>query len=273
MNVKKGMFLVCIGLVMLTLFANIGLSAWDNSSCLYRENLTYSNAWNNENLYDFPVLVVLNDTTINYSRTGFDDLQFYSNDGIRLPKELEIWNVSGNSYVWFRDNITSVSDYAYIYYNCSSPTTNDYTDVWDPNYYLLVMHMNGTKDSSFYGWNGTVTGTLNMADGLVGKAYYWPTRHTGYITVNGSLLGTISGQITLTSLVYYTDGVGYQNFILTSQGGGDDGAPPVTYWLSNWEVSSAFRYTYTHSSTYSSLNGPLIENNKWFSYSARKSVV
>jgi hypothetical protein len=260
-------------LAALVVFCSIGYG-WDNSSCNYRMSLNYSSSWSGESLTDFPLPVVLNGSVIDYGKTSFDDLQFYSDEGKRLPKELEVWNSSGNSAVFYRDNITGAEDYAMLYYNCTSPVANAYTDVWNPDYYLGVWHMAGSpNDSSYYGWNGSVTGTLAPTEGLIGKAYKWASRHIGYITLNASVLGTISGPITLTSMVYYTNGVGYQNFILTSQGAGDDGSPPVTYWLSNWESNSKFRYTYTHSNNYASLDwSTAIQNNVWYSYLVSKET-
>jgi hypothetical protein len=171
---KKWLFLVPLCMVLLTLTANIGLS-WDNSSCAYRENLTYSNAWNDENLNEFPVLIVLNDTTINYSRTGFNDLQFYSNDGNSLPKELEYWNITGNSYVWIKDNITTGTDYFEMYYNCTAPIANTPTDVWSNDFRVVYHFSNYMNDSTINAYDGTNYGATRFCSGpnvSVGCSYY-----------------------------------------------------------------------------------------------------
>ena len=77
------------------------LCTWTN-----RRQLTFDNTFvPNDTLVDFPVLVVLNSSRIDYSKTqdAGQDLRFYDADGTtKLAHEIEQWNELGNSYVWVK---------------------------------------------------------------------------------------------------------------------------------------------------------------------------
>ena len=175
------------------------LDPYWNTSCSYRKNITYyNNAWNNEDLLNFPVLLVLNSTNLNYSRTNETDIRFYDNNALRLDKEIEFWNITGNSYVWIRDpNISGTSDFIQMYYSCVDTDTNDYTLVWDKNYYLHIYHFgNNSQDSSFYGENGTITGAILNSTSPIGRAYGFTGDDDITITSPLLPLGTMNRTIT-----------------------------------------------------------------------------
>ena len=187
----------------ISVYDNIGklvyrLDPWFNESCLFKKNLTYSNnAWNGEDLINFPVLVVLNDTIIDYGETDTADIRFYDENGVRLNKEIEIWNDTGNSYVWVKDvNISGTDDRIEMYYACSDVDLNDYTDVWDKNYYLHVYHFsNASQDSSFYGENGTITGAT-LISSPIGNAYSYDGNDKITVTSPVLPLGTMNRTLT-----------------------------------------------------------------------------
>ena len=56
------------------------------------------------NLQDFPVLVKLDSSRVDYSQTqdNGEDLRFYDADGTLLSHEIETWNESGDSFVWVK---------------------------------------------------------------------------------------------------------------------------------------------------------------------------
>ncbi len=152
-------------------------SSTDNGSWINRKKITIDNSAQNENLTDFPVLVVLNSSRIDYSKTrnSGQDIRFYDSDGITaLPYEIEKWDESANSYVWVKipqiDALSS-SDYFYIYYNNSSASDGqNVTSVWDTSY-KTVLHMNGgaTNSSATSGNDGTDNGTSDIT-GQIGNA-------------------------------------------------------------------------------------------------------
>ncbi|NND90634.1 MAG: DUF2341 domain-containing protein, partial [Granulosicoccus sp.] len=77
---------------------------WWNTNWSARQNLTFNNSAQTENLTDFPILVVLNSGNIDYSKTQDNgaDLRFIDADGTILAHEIETWNESGDSYVWVK---------------------------------------------------------------------------------------------------------------------------------------------------------------------------
>jgi len=157
--------------------AHFGVSAdgdWVCPECKYRTKLTFKNSASSESFTDFAVLVVLNSARIDYSKTSATDIRFYDGDTL-LKKETELWNASGNSYIWVKvpqiDN--SDVDYIYAYYNSTgSSNLDDAASVWSG--YSMVQHLEETSgnvtdstsnhnDGSPYG--GVVQGIAGKIDG------------------------------------------------------------------------------------------------------------
>lgn len=124
-----------------------------NGSWSSRKKITFNNAASSENLTDFPVLVSLSASNIDYSKTqnSGQDIRFTDSDGTKLYYEIESWNESGTSYVWVKVpqiDAGSTSDYIYIYYNNASATdAQNATNVWDGNH-QLVWHMKETSGTT-----------------------------------------------------------------------------------------------------------------------------
>ena len=155
---------------------------WWNTAWTRRQELTLDNAAQAETLTDFPVLIILNDSNIDYAQTKDDgsDLRFFAADGTQLVHEIEQWNEGGDSSVWVRvPQITgnSNSDSIWMYYGnaAAQPVTNA-VNVWD-NYFVGVWHLNqeqsGTgnvgvyKDSTGTGNNGIDRIAATGQDGQV----------------------------------------------------------------------------------------------------------
>jgi hypothetical protein len=87
---------------------------WWDVNWTRRQQLTFNNAASTQNLVDFPVLIALDNTRIDYSLTQNQgqDLRFFDADGTPLAYEIESWNESGTSYVWVRtaDDLGSTTD-------------------------------------------------------------------------------------------------------------------------------------------------------------------
>jgi murein DD-endopeptidase MepM/ murein hydrolase activator NlpD len=113
-----------------------------------RRKITFDNSDSGTNLTNFPVLVKLNSSRIDYTKTqpDGDDIRFVdaSDPNTVLPHEIEEWNESGDSYVWVRVpqiNSGSTTDYIMMYYNNASATSGqDATTVWS-NSYNTVWHL------------------------------------------------------------------------------------------------------------------------------------
>jgi len=128
------------------LFVNDPVSAvqWDVDWSYLRE-CSIDSSKIGATLGNFPVLVVV-PTEVGVLADGGDSLRFVDSDLNSLNYEIELWNSSGDSFVWV--NVTSVSSISdtvfYMFYNntVASDDQNP-TGVWDVNY-TMVLHMNGT---------------------------------------------------------------------------------------------------------------------------------
>jgi hypothetical protein len=146
--------------------------SWADPDCRYRLKLTFKNSASSENLTDFPILVVLNSSRIDYSKMSATDIRFYDESTL-LKKDTELWNASGNSYIWVKipqiDN--SNTDYIYAYYNCSgSSNLDDAASVWSG--YAMVQHLeeaSGTvlTDSTSNHNDGTPSSVILNASGQI----------------------------------------------------------------------------------------------------------
>lgn len=121
--------------------------AWADPTCRYRIKITFKNSGSSTDLQNFPVLVVLNNTNkvdpLLYTRTNKTDIRFY-NGSTLLPKETELWNTGGNSYIWVKVDKIPKSDagYIYAYYNCSgSKNLDSPTSVWPMSEYAMIQHL------------------------------------------------------------------------------------------------------------------------------------
>ena len=157
---------------------------WWNSSWGNRRKITLNNSASSENLINFPVLVQLSSSNIDYSKTqnSGQDIRFVDADGkTQLSHEIESWNESGTSYVWVKVpqiNASSTNDHIWIYYNNSTASdAQAATSVWESNY-KVVQHLeenpatagaSGITDSTSNGHHGTDTGSMDVNDQVAGK--------------------------------------------------------------------------------------------------------
>ena len=155
-------------------------SGWWNSSWKYRRALVFNNGASAENLANFPVLVVLNSSRVDYANTqnSGQDIRFVdANGSTLLSHEIETWNESGNSLVWVKVpqiDASSNTDSIWMYYgNSGASDGQDKTNVWDANY-KVTLHMNETSGSTVYDSknvnNGTVSGGISTTTGKVSSA-------------------------------------------------------------------------------------------------------
>lgn len=126
-------------------------------------------------LSNFPVLVALDSTRIDYATTaaGGTDLRFTLDDGTALPYEIENWDSAGTSHVW----VTLPTYTAYpaqtriwMYHgNPAAANAQNASATWGTSH-IGVWHLDGDAvDSSGGAKNGTNTGATG-ATGLSGRA-------------------------------------------------------------------------------------------------------
>ncbi|MEM7313229.1 MAG: DUF2341 domain-containing protein, partial [Planctomycetota bacterium] len=97
---------------------------WDSDWSLRRE-LTFDNSASTSNLTNYPVLVTLDASNIDYSQTQNtgEDLRFVDSNGTVLDYEIEVWNESGVSTVWVevpQIDTGSTTDSILMYYGNST---------------------------------------------------------------------------------------------------------------------------------------------------------
>ena len=141
---------------------------WYDSNWSFRRTLSFDNLAQVGDLSEFPVLVKLDSTRINYEQTKANgvDLRFVDGDGNLLDHEVEQWDDSGTSYVWVKVPVVdggSDTDFIWMYYgNAAAPFVENPSAVWS-NGYRATYHLNENP-----GGSGTVldaTGNFDATNG------------------------------------------------------------------------------------------------------------
>jgi hypothetical protein len=255
----------------------VGVTNRVGNNCNYRKKLGFNNYWDQENLTDFPVSIRLNSSRIDYSKTGATDIRFYDYNGATLlPKETELWNSSGDSYLWVKvpkiDAGTN-ADYIYAYYGCSDANLDNKVNVWDSNF-KLVQHLSETSgihyDSSLYGNNGTISGTVirGNASGKIDGADVFDGS-TGYIDNGNSSVLNIPDAITITGWLKMNTyrlntyaGIVHKVNTVEAAGGCGTNYALATSW---WDPRPDFFITTTGGSTCQHFQGTTyMLNDTWY---------
>lgn len=127
--------------------------AWCNagSNCstswASRVKITFDNSASGTNLTNFPVLVKVNSSRIDYAETqnAGQDIRFVdpSDNTTILSHEIETWDESGDSIIWVKVpqlDANSTTDYIWLYYNnASAADAQNATDVWS-NGFIEIQH-------------------------------------------------------------------------------------------------------------------------------------
>jgi hypothetical protein len=194
-------------------------TTWYDDTWQNRLLITFDNSDSTEDLNNFPVLIKLNSSRINYSmvRDAGEDIRFTDSDGVTLlPHEIEKWDESGDSFIWVKvPNIPSDSnnDNIYLYYNNPSASdSQDKNSVWDSDF-KLVNHLNENcgasnciLDSTTPAENGTP-----YQSGTPANIYTESGKFAGAQSFNGSnrYVGvptiSIADSITVEAWIYSTN--------------------------------------------------------------------
>ena len=163
-----------VSIVFITSEKSVSASGenWWNTTWQTRVQLDINVSNLGANETDFPILVLLNSTKIDYSVVDADSIRFVNWDNTtQLSHECPDveWNESGDSPCWVKVNTTDT--YFWAYYNNTSSVANgeNIVDTWSDNY-LGVWHLAETNpDDSLGSYDCTDTGTVNLVNGNVGK--------------------------------------------------------------------------------------------------------
>jgi hypothetical protein len=162
-----------------------------------RRKLTFNNAAQAENLMNFPVLVVLNSSRIDYGLTqnAGQDLRFTDSDGVTLlAHEIEKWDEAGTSYVWVKVpqiDASSTTDHIWMFYgNATVADGQDPGAVWS-NGYAGVWHLGEASDTtradstcSNNDVADPATFTVSAATGKIGTAADFDIENSEYLTIS-----------------------------------------------------------------------------------------
>jgi len=149
---------------------------YDTNWNYYRECYIDSSKIDNT-LGNFPVLIVI-PSNVSSVADGGNSLRFFDENMNPFNYEIELWNVSGDSFIWV--NVTSVNSLSntlfYMFYNNSAASDNQNpTGVWDINY-SMVLHMNGSS----YNTINDSTSNNNDIIGEYGSPVYQCEEGVGY---------------------------------------------------------------------------------------------
>lgn len=144
---------------------------WWNTSWGYCRDITMDSGMVDSTLSNFPMLILLNDSRIDYANTkdAGEDLRIVNascgDGGDIVDYEIAIWNESGAySEVYFLvASLDSGSDttYSYYYGNAGADDSQDASGLWDTAGYEIVLHFTETNpdDSTSNGYDFTDSGS------------------------------------------------------------------------------------------------------------------
>ena len=122
---------------------------WFDSDWTFRRRISIDNLARSSDLVDFPLLVQLDASRVDYDETQDNgaDLRFIDPDGTELDYEIEEWNELGESRVWVRVprvDGASASDYIHMYYGNAGATMGESPQMVWSNNFQAVHHLQGS---------------------------------------------------------------------------------------------------------------------------------
>ncbi len=142
-------------------------SSWFDNDWQFRRTLSFDNSEQSASLTDFPVLIRLDASRIDYSQTqnAGQDLRFVDQNGNVLAHEIESWNESGSSYVWVKVpqiQAGSTTNSILMYYgNAAAGDGQNATNVWVGNTRAVYHLHNDFLDSTSNNNDGINSGSLD----------------------------------------------------------------------------------------------------------------
>lgn len=176
-----------------------------------------------EDITNFPVAVILNSSTASGCRANGEDIRF-SQGAINLNYEIELWNASGDSYVWVNVstvNASSNSTFTMYYGNDTVVDGQNKHGVWDSNF-IGVYHMaeasGSVTDSTSNSRTGTTAGSLNyQRPGTVGYAIDFPRVAGDYFTLSNNMSSGVDMDVTIeTYCALVPETLGSYSFVMAS---------------------------------------------------------
>ncbi|MCB9625379.1 MAG: DUF2341 domain-containing protein [Sandaracinus sp.] len=182
-------------------------SDWFDPAWGERRRLTFDNAPHAEDLVDFPVLLVLDASRVDYERAGpaAEQLRFVDPDGTALSFEIEVWQPGGTSYVWLRVpriDASSATDHVWMYTdNPGAPDGQDAAGTWS-DAYRGVWHMSGGFDDATGFGNDGAGSAATDAEGRIGGAKRFGRDQPSVVADDPSL--DLTSAVTISAWMYPT---------------------------------------------------------------------
>ena len=178
---------------------------WWDDNWGARRRLTFDNSSRGA-LNDFPVMLCIDSSKIDYNKTDGDDLRFVDdNDTDLLNHEVELWDETGTSYVWVKVpqiDGGSNSDFIYMYYDnegVAAPSQASQEATWS-NAFESVYHLHadnfgdatgaqptGSNNGSLAGSASPLAGEFRTFDGNDFIDLNWTPSYGGDLTWEGWL--------------------------------------------------------------------------------------
>ena len=263
-------------------FPVAGGPGWWDSSWTRRVKITVDNSAQVSNLDNFPLLVTINSSSVDYGQTqdSGQDIRFIDSDGVTvLDYEIETWNELGDSLVWVRVpriDGGSNTDSIFMYYGNSGATDNQNSaGVWSDSF-AVVQHLQETPNDNNRGHNDStannnnamplnfqdggggstnVSGQINGADRFAGDDDYLDVQNSG-----SSL--NVGQSFTLEAWVKRNT-TGIEHTMLTKRRGSSYS------WKLSYENTGDIRFDITDGSTYQNVQGDRINDTNWHYVVAR----
>jgi len=202
-----------------------------------KRRLTFNNSASSQNLTDFPALIRVTSTRINYScmQANGADLRFYdSDDATALKFEIEKWDTSGESIVWVRVpqiDASSTTDSIVMRYCTGGADAQNKTATWDANF-AGVWHMSDFSDSTSNANNATNFGSTS-ATGKIGVARQVLVSGTQYLTAPSTGMIAAQGTVEVWGNAASSGMLGTARFMFAHWSGGADRIYVMQRWNSN----------------------------------------
>jgi len=249
-------------------------SGWGLPDCAKRVRLTFDNSGVDETLSTFPILVVLDQTIIDYGdiADGGSDIHFVDEDDATvLAHEIEEWVEDGVSSLWVgvpAIDAQSTTDFIRMYYDCAGSNPQDPGGVWDPVYDGVWHLHDDLLDSTSAGNGGTNSGSSNGAGIVAGGRDFDGSGARVEMNASADLqdAASVSAWAAYDSL-----GSGTGNNMLVSCGGPSESSADNYQYTLNiendrrlhmyWEYDSGQDYDFM----YSSISAP-VSSGTWHHY-------
>lgn len=186
---------------------------WWDINWTKRQLLNISNPSTSENLTDFPILIKLDTSRINYAdfMSQGEDIRFIDTNGALLSYEIENWDIAGDSYIWVEIPSLSAGTVANIWMYYANPQAIDAqsgVDTWSDNY-AGVWHLAeiGPSGEVYDETSNNISNAINAPTkdaGFLGDALYFSGADQQYVDVPDNPSITNIDHLTYSAWVYPT---------------------------------------------------------------------